>query len=52
MVLEIVLACVAAVGSVIGGVQTIRLVMRREREACDERLDAFKQGLEEARRDK
>jgi hypothetical protein len=51
VVWEIVLGCVAAVGSVIGSVQTIRLVMKREQRLCDARLDAFKQGLKEGRRD-
>jgi hypothetical protein len=49
---EFVLAVVSAVGSIIGSVQVIKMVVRREQRNCDQRLEAFKAGLAEGRRDK
>jgi hypothetical protein len=48
---EFALAVVSAVGSVLGSIQVIKMVTRREQANCDNRLEAFKQGLAEGRRD-
>jgi hypothetical protein len=40
-------AFLSGVGSVIGAAFAIRAVVRHEQEACDARLDAFKEGLHE-----
>jgi len=50
--LDIVLAAVAAAGSIIGSVWTIRAVIKHEQQACDARLDAFKEGLDRGERDR
>jgi hypothetical protein len=43
---EIAAATLTAIGSIIGSAWAIRWVIRHEREACDARLDAFREGLD------
>jgi hypothetical protein len=42
---EFVAAIVTAVGSIAGSVWVVRAVVRHELKACEERLEAYKQGL-------
>jgi hypothetical protein len=46
MVWEVVGAFLTGVGSVVGAGFAIKWVVKHEKEACDARLDAFKEGLD------
>jgi len=46
---DALVAFIAGVGSVIGSIHCIRLVVKRDDKECEKRLDAFREGLDRDR---
>lgn len=49
---DYVIGFITAVGSIAGSVWAIKAVIKHEKQACDARLDAFKEGLDRHEEDK
>jgi len=48
---EILSAIFTGAASVIGSIHAIRLIAKHEQQACDARLDAFREGLDHEHKD-
>jgi hypothetical protein len=52
MLWEFITGVVTAIGSIAGSVWAIKAVVKHEQNACDARLEAFKEGLDRHEKDK